>query len=72
MKGRWRDGLKKFCRDNNVHWRGIEGRQQNSEGSGYDDWNLCGKTSKKFWKRQVHKAQRREAFGRTSEAQCDS
>lgn len=59
MKARWRDGLKKFCRDNNVHFRGMDGRLLNSDSSGFDSWVTCGKSSKKYWGRQVHKSQRR-------------
>ncbi len=61
MKGRWRDGLNKFRRDNNVHWRGIEGRCANTSvvGAGFDNWNECGIGSKKYWGRFVHKGERR-------------
>lgn len=59
MKGRWRDNLNKFRRDNNVRWRGNHGRCSNREGFGFDSWNECGRGEKEFWGRYVHKAERR-------------
>jgi len=59
MKGRWRDNLNKFRRDNNVHLRGIGGRCTDREGTGFDSLNICGPGDRKYWGRNVHKGERR-------------
>lgn len=57
MKGRWRDGLRKFCRDNNVSQRGELGRWASSRVPGiYDDEIVPSKgASRKAAKKETHK-----------------
>ncbi len=57
MKARWRDGLKKFCRDNNVQLRGERGRISSSRAPGiYDDEIVINKgAGRKAAKKETHK-----------------
>lgn len=59
MRGIWKDGFKKFSRDANVHWRGIEGRT--SFNTKWDGWNTCGSGSKKAYGR-IHSKEVRRTF----------
>lgn len=59
MRGTWKDGRRKFSRDANVHWRGIDGRT--SFKAEWDDWDTCGAGTKDLYGR-IHNKEVRRAF----------